>query len=149
MSTRAVARLLRYRLRAIQTPPPVPTAVLGERRFATAAGAAAAEAEVNGEGGRWDLKAAREYEEYRRSIYGEITHRALLVDAVGTLVEPAQPMAQVSFDLFQCASGVSACVFLLDCNANTQSFDLVFFFDLSLRVCYGFDKKSKHHSFLI
>lgn len=74
-------------------------AVLGERRFATAAGAAA-EVEVNGEGGRWDLKATREYEQYRRSIYGEITHRALLVDAVGTLVEPAQPMAQVGFDLF-------------------------------------------------
>ncbi|XP_078170974.1 haloacid dehalogenase-like hydrolase (HAD) superfamily protein [Carex rostrata] len=95
MSTRAVARLLRYRLRAIQTPPSVPMAVLGERRFATAAGAAAEEAEVNGEGGRWDLKAMREYEQYRRSIYGEITHRALLVDAVGTLVEPAQPMAQI------------------------------------------------------
>ncbi|KAK9123283.1 hypothetical protein Sjap_012885 [Stephania japonica] len=35
------------------------------------------------------------YEEYRRSLYGEITHRALLVDAVGTLVVPAQPMAQI------------------------------------------------------
>nr|CAD1833447.1 unnamed protein product [Ananas comosus var. bracteatus] len=41
------------------------------------------------------MLAAKEYEEYRRSIYGEITHKALLVDAVGTLLEPAQPMAQI------------------------------------------------------
>ncbi|OVA04025.1 HAD hydrolase [Macleaya cordata] len=38
----------------------------------------------------------KEYEEYRRSLYGgDITHKALLVDAVGTLVVPAQPMAQI------------------------------------------------------
>lgn len=38
------------------------------------------------------------YEEYRRALYGgNITHKALLVDAVGTLVIPSQPMAQVSF----------------------------------------------------
>ncbi|MCL7024770.1 hypothetical protein MKW94_002051 [Papaver nudicaule] len=38
----------------------------------------------------------KDYEEYRRSLYGNnITHRALLVDAVGTLVVPAQPMAQI------------------------------------------------------
>ncbi|RRT76423.1 hypothetical protein B296_00023322 [Ensete ventricosum] len=43
----------------------------------------------------WDLAGAIEYLEYRRSLYGEITHKALLVDAVGTLVVPSQPMAQV------------------------------------------------------
>lgn len=37
----------------------------------------------------------KDYEDYRRSLYGEITHKALLVDAVGTLVIPSQPMAQV------------------------------------------------------
>jgi hypothetical protein len=100
MSTRAVARLLRYGWRAIQTPPPVPTAAMGVRRLGTAAGAAATVEEVDAGSGRWDLMAAREYEQYRRSIYGEITHRALLVDAVGTLVVPAQPTAQVSFHLF-------------------------------------------------
>ncbi|PIA53758.1 hypothetical protein AQUCO_00900380v1 [Aquilegia coerulea] len=36
-----------------------------------------------------------DYEEYRRSLYGDITHKALLVDAVGTLVVPSQPMAQI------------------------------------------------------
>lgn len=41
------------------------------------------------------LGVLKDYEEYRRSLYGEITHKALLVDAVGTLVVPSQPMAQV------------------------------------------------------
>jgi hypothetical protein len=44
----------------------------------------------------WELSAAREYYDYRKSIYGDVTHRALLVDAVGTLIVPAQPTAQVS-----------------------------------------------------
>ena len=39
----------------------------------------------------------KDYADYRRSLYGQITHKALLVDAVGTLVLPSQPMAQVSF----------------------------------------------------
>ncbi|KAF8721004.1 hypothetical protein HU200_023415 [Digitaria exilis] len=47
------------------------------------------------ERGRWELSVAREYYDYRKSIYGDVTHRALLVDAVGTLVVPAQPTAQV------------------------------------------------------
>lgn len=64
---------------------------LGGLRRIPASGAA-----VGGGGGRWEMLAAKEYEEYRRSIYGEITHKALLVDAVGTLLEPAQPMAQVA-----------------------------------------------------
>lgn len=37
----------------------------------------------------------KDYEDYRRSLYGDITHKALLVDAVGTLLVPSQPMAQV------------------------------------------------------
>jgi len=37
----------------------------------------------------------KDYEDYRKSLYGDITHKALLVDAVGTLVVPSQPMAQV------------------------------------------------------
>lgn len=39
----------------------------------------------------------KDYEDYRRSLYGEITHKAVLVDAVGTLVLPSQPMAEVGF----------------------------------------------------
>lgn len=39
----------------------------------------------------------KEYEDYRRNLYGGLTHKALLVDAVGTLVIPSQPMAQVFF----------------------------------------------------
>uniref|UniRef100_A0ACD5WXX3 Uncharacterized protein n=1 Tax=Avena sativa TaxID=4498 RepID=A0ACD5WXX3_AVESA len=57
-------------------------------------GTSAAEAERE-RGARWELSAAREYYDYRKSIYGDVTHRALLVDAVGTLVVPAQPTAQV------------------------------------------------------
>ncbi|XP_009627026.1 uncharacterized protein LOC107774647 [Nicotiana tabacum] len=37
----------------------------------------------------------KEYEDYRRALYGGLTHKALLVDAVGTLVIPSQPMAQI------------------------------------------------------
>ncbi|KAF9679552.1 hypothetical protein SADUNF_Sadunf06G0026700 [Salix dunnii] len=37
----------------------------------------------------------KDYEDYRKSLYGDITHKALLVDAVGTLVVPSQPMAQI------------------------------------------------------
>ncbi|KAH7667121.1 HAD hydrolase subfamily IA protein [Dioscorea alata] len=46
---------------------------------------------------RYSAEAAveKEYEEYRKSLYGEITHRAVLVDAVGTLLVPSQPMAQI------------------------------------------------------
>ncbi|XP_058107818.1 uncharacterized protein LOC131251230 [Magnolia sinica] len=42
-----------------------------------------------------ELLGAKDYEDYRRSLYGDITHKALLVDAVGTLVVPSQPMAQI------------------------------------------------------
>ncbi|TQE05877.1 hypothetical protein C1H46_008560 [Malus baccata] len=33
-----------------------------------------------------EILGVKDYEDYRRSLYGEITHKALLVDAVGTLV---------------------------------------------------------------
>ncbi|PKA53702.1 N-acylneuraminate-9-phosphatase [Apostasia shenzhenica] len=48
-----------------------------------------------GGGGYWDSVGAKEYLDYRRSLYGDITYRALLVDAVGTLLVPSQPMAQI------------------------------------------------------
>lgn len=35
------------------------------------------------------------YIQYRRSLHGGLTHKALLVDAVGTLVLPSQPAAQI------------------------------------------------------
>ncbi|XP_058202409.1 uncharacterized protein LOC131316906 [Rhododendron vialii] len=41
------------------------------------------------------LFGSKDYEDYRRALYGCITHKALLVDAVGTLVVPSQPMAQI------------------------------------------------------
>ncbi|KAL6987274.1 hypothetical protein U1Q18_013024 [Sarracenia purpurea var. burkii] len=41
------------------------------------------------------LLGLKDYEEYRRALCGGITHKALLVDAVGTLVVPSQPMAQI------------------------------------------------------
>ncbi|GFP80822.1 haloacid dehalogenase-like hydrolase domain-containing protein 3 [Phtheirospermum japonicum] len=41
------------------------------------------------------LDMVKEYVDYRRSLYGGLTHKALLVDAVGTLVVPSQPMAQI------------------------------------------------------
>lgn len=46
----------------------------------------------------------KEYEDYRRALYGGLTHKALLVDAVGTLVLPSQPMAQVCFS--PCLHGI-------------------------------------------
>jgi hypothetical protein len=154
MSTRAVARLLRYCSSAIQTPPPVPTAAMGVRRLGTVAGAAATVEDVDAGRGRWDLMAGREYELYRRSIYGEITHRALLVDAVGTLVVPAQPMAQVrklvSFNADKCICSAKCCMsFSLDCNVGKLSIDLAFLFDSSLVVRDGINKKSERHPFLI
>ncbi|CAL5431179.1 unnamed protein product [Camellia sinensis] len=39
-----------------------------------------------------DMVSLKDYEEYRKALYGGITHKALLVDAVGTLVLPSQPM---------------------------------------------------------
>ncbi|XVE60986.1 hypothetical protein DITRI_Ditri06bG0004500 [Diplodiscus trichospermus] len=42
-----------------------------------------------------EVLGVKDYEDYRRSLYGEITHKALLVDAAGTLLAPSQPMAQI------------------------------------------------------
>ncbi|XP_026658247.1 haloacid dehalogenase-like hydrolase domain-containing protein 3 [Phoenix dactylifera] len=74
----------------------------GQRHQEYSTESAAAEVEVAeglrplpGGGGGWDFVGAREYLEYRRALYGEITHKAVLVDAVGTLVVPSQPMAQI------------------------------------------------------
>lgn len=61
-------------------------------RFLSASSSSATSREADVLGSRqwgWD------YEAYRRSLYGDITHKALLVDAVGTLVVPSQPMAQI------------------------------------------------------
>lgn len=54
----------------------------------------AKEAEISPRVG-WELFGVKDYLDYRRSLYGDITHKALLVDAVGTLLVPSQPMAQV------------------------------------------------------
>lgn len=57
---------------------------------------------------------AKEYEEYRRSRYGEITHKALLVDAAGTLLVPSQPMAEVRiFCIFCCVCSWRCALLLL------------------------------------
>lgn len=71
-----------------------PALARGERR---PLGTAAAEvAAPTGTGAaRWELLGAREYYDYRRAIYGDITHKAILVDAAGTLLAPTEPMAQV------------------------------------------------------
>ncbi|PRQ19193.1 putative phosphoribosylaminoimidazole carboxylase [Rosa chinensis] len=37
----------------------------------------------------------KDHEDYRRSLYGEITHKTLLVNAIGTLIFPSQPMVQI------------------------------------------------------
>ncbi|MED6207823.1 hypothetical protein PIB30_039288 [Stylosanthes scabra] len=42
-----------------------------------------------------ETEALKDYADYRRSVYGNITHKALLVDVVGTLVIPSQPMTQI------------------------------------------------------
>ncbi|GMN33330.1 hypothetical protein TIFTF001_046691 [Ficus carica] len=47
----------------------------------------------------WEIPGVEDYVEYRRSLYGEINHKALLVDAVGTPVVPSQPMAQIGLRL--------------------------------------------------
>lgn len=70
-------------------------ALAGRRRLGTSSAASEKGRDKEEEGSGWELSAAREYYDYRKSIYGDVTHRALLVDAVGTLLVPAQPTAQV------------------------------------------------------
>ncbi|KAJ9181008.1 hypothetical protein P3X46_009185 [Hevea brasiliensis] len=70
----------------------------GLARYSSAAAVVATEADVDVVGSRGvglEILGVKDYEDYRRSLYGEITHKALLVDAVGTLVVPSQPMAQI------------------------------------------------------
>uniref|UniRef100_A0A8R7TV76 Uncharacterized protein n=1 Tax=Triticum urartu TaxID=4572 RepID=A0A8R7TV76_TRIUA len=62
---------------------------------ASAAAAEAPEAVVGAGGARWEPMGAREYYDYRRAIYGDITHKAILVDAAGTILAPTESMAQV------------------------------------------------------
>ncbi|KAK2970492.1 hypothetical protein RJ640_023675 [Escallonia rubra] len=66
-----------------------PSAGIGS--FSSSASASSLDSEVLGS--RW--VGLKDYEEYRRALYGGITHKALFVDAVGTLVVPSQPMAQI------------------------------------------------------
>ncbi|CAK9184036.1 unnamed protein product [Ilex paraguariensis] len=59
--------------------------------FSSSASAAPLESEALGS----RLFGLKDYEDYRRALYGGLTHKALLVDAAGTLVAPSQPMAQI------------------------------------------------------
>ncbi|KAF5747947.1 haloacid dehalogenase-like hydrolase domain-containing protein 3-like [Tripterygium wilfordii] len=66
------------------------------RQFSSATAAASEVEAVNSRRVGLELfGGVKEYEDYRRSLYGEITHKALLVDAAGTLLVPSQPMAQI------------------------------------------------------
>ncbi|KAI9160727.1 hypothetical protein LWI28_010991 [Acer negundo] len=69
---------------------------ISQRHFSSASAAAKeAEAVVGSRGVGLEIFGLKDYIDYRRSLYGEITHKALLVDAVGTLLVPSQPMAQI------------------------------------------------------
>ncbi|KAK4761424.1 hypothetical protein SAY87_029308 [Trapa incisa] len=63
-------------------------------RFTSTSAAASETVEPRGMEGA-EIFAVKDYEDYRRSLYGGITHKALLVDAAGTLFVPSQPMAQI------------------------------------------------------
>ncbi|KAI6696908.1 hypothetical protein NL676_017027 [Syzygium grande] len=83
-------------------PPPPPNGLASRSDSARSASGLAAAAVAPSEpemvGSRslgMEIFGVKEYEDYRRSLYGGITHKALLVDAVGTLVVPSQPMAQI------------------------------------------------------
>lgn len=78
-----------------------------------------------------EILGVKDYEDYRRSLYGEITHKALLVDAVGTLLVPSQPMAQVSsslselvFFFFACLNSLCLFCFLISVLKFVESFDM-------------------------
>ena len=59
-----------------------------------------------------EILGVKDYVDYRRSLYGEISHKALLVDAVGTLVVPSQPMAQVSFSFSSFFLCIYVCTYM-------------------------------------
>jgi hypothetical protein len=88
LTLRSAAAAMRVRTAALSVD-------LWRRRLVTSSPAETG-AEERESGSGFEPSAAREYYDYRKSIYGDVTHRALLVDAVGTLVVPAQPTAQVS-----------------------------------------------------
>ncbi|CAD6216819.1 unnamed protein product [Miscanthus lutarioriparius] len=84
------------RLRAAASARLQPALAAGGRGERRPLGTAAEVAAAAGPGAaRWELMGAREYYDYRRAIYGDITHKAILVDAAGTLLAPTEPMAQV------------------------------------------------------
>ncbi|TXG70137.1 hypothetical protein EZV62_005072 [Acer yangbiense] len=69
---------------------------ISQRHFSSVSAAATdAEAVVGSRGVGLEIFGLKDYIDYRRALYGEITHKALLVDAVGTLLVPSQPMAQI------------------------------------------------------
>ncbi|MCO5575737.1 hypothetical protein L7F22_029540 [Adiantum nelumboides] len=45
------------------------------------------------------LGLSKEYEVYRRSLYGGLAYKALLVDAAGTLIVPSEPAAKVYYSM--------------------------------------------------
>nr|CAB3482674.1 unnamed protein product [Digitaria exilis] len=92
----------RLRSAAARLRPGLAAAAAGARGERRPLGTAAAEAVASDAGAvaagvlaRWELMGARDYYDYRRAIYGDITHKAILVDAAGTLLAPTEPMAQV------------------------------------------------------
>lgn len=92
----------RLRSAAARLRPGLAAAGAGARGERRPLGTAAAEAVTADAGAvaagvlaRWELMGARDYYDYRRAIYGDITHKAILVDAAGTLLAPTEPMAQV------------------------------------------------------
>lgn len=98
-------------------------ALLSRRRMISSASssssAAAAVVADDESGGIYGLGGAlKEYVDYRRSLYGEFTHKALLVDAVGTLLVPAQPTAQVSVVIISSSSYDSTVAQMLQIKIN-------------------------------
>jgi hypothetical protein len=92
----AVARLRSASSAAARLQPALTGRGEDRRRYLGTATAAAEVADAVGAGcARWEPMGAREYYDYRRAIYGDITHKAILVDAAGTLLAPTEPMAQV------------------------------------------------------
>jgi hypothetical protein len=57
-----------------------------ERRLLRTAAAAEVGAPLGAVG--WEQMGAREYYDYHRTIYSDITHKAIVVDAVGVLLAP-------------------------------------------------------------
>lgn len=80
----------------------------------------------------------KDYEDYRRSLYGEITHKALLVDAAGTLLVPSQPMAQVCLCMCFCAPMGFLGLWVFVCMCWRSGFLSVFFVSGTVNWFTGF-----------